>query len=85
MTLVLEDNPYENFVYALRAPESKRQYLRRLKVFLDFLHPEIKKVPFNKIEKQANAFYSLAIKNKNWARPNDKYGLTAHECNDFYR
>jgi tetratricopeptide (TPR) repeat protein len=66
MTLVLEENPYENFVYALRAPESKRQYPRRFKVFLDFLHPEIEKVPFNEIEKQANAFYSLAIKNKNW-------------------
>jgi hypothetical protein len=65
-TLVLEDNPYENFVYALRAPESKRQYPRRLKVFLDFLHPDVKKVPFKEIEKQANKFYSLSIKDKNW-------------------
>jgi hypothetical protein len=67
MTLVLEANPYENFVYALRAPESKRQYPRRFKVFLDFLHPEVKKVPFKEIETQANRFYRLAIKDKNWA------------------
>jgi len=66
MTLVLEESPYENFVYALRAPESKRLYPRRFKVFLDFLHPDVKKVPFKEIEKQANTFYSLAIKDKNW-------------------
>ena len=65
MNLVLDENPYENFVYALRAPESKRQYPRRFKVFLDFLHPEVQKVPFKEIEKQANRFYSLAIKDKN--------------------
>jgi hypothetical protein len=66
MALVLEENPYENFLYALRAPESKRQYPRRFKVFLDFLQPEVQKVPFKEIEKQANRFYSLAIKDKNW-------------------
>jgi integrase len=31
------DNPLQMFLYALRAPESKRQYPRRLKVFLDYL------------------------------------------------
>jgi hypothetical protein len=35
-------------------------------VFLDFLHPDVKKVPFKEIEKQANKFYSLSIKDKNW-------------------
>jgi hypothetical protein len=67
MTLLVQENPYENFVYALRAPESKRQYPRRFKVFLDFLHPKIEKVPFKEIEKQANRFYSLAIEDRNWA------------------
>jgi hypothetical protein len=32
-----EENPLQMFLYALRAPESKRQYPRRLKVFLDYL------------------------------------------------
>jgi hypothetical protein len=32
------------------------------------LHPEIEKVPFEKIEKLANRFYSLAIKRRNWFR-----------------
>jgi hypothetical protein len=27
-------------IYALKAPETKRQYPRRFKVFLDFLHLE---------------------------------------------
>jgi hypothetical protein len=32
-----EENPLQMFLYGLRAPESKRQYPRRLKVFLDYL------------------------------------------------
>jgi hypothetical protein len=31
------DNPLEVFMYALKAPESKRQYPKRLKIFFDFL------------------------------------------------
>jgi hypothetical protein len=30
-------NPISVFVYALKAPETRRQYPRRLKVFLNFL------------------------------------------------
>jgi hypothetical protein len=32
-----EGHPLSVFLYALKAPETKRQYPRRLKVFLDFL------------------------------------------------
>jgi hypothetical protein len=32
-----DDDPLQQFVYALRAPETKRQYPRRLKVFMDFV------------------------------------------------
>jgi hypothetical protein len=32
-----ESHPLSIFLYALKAPETKRQYPRRLKVFLDFL------------------------------------------------
>lgn len=35
--LLDQENPLEMFMYALKAPESKRQYPKRLKVFLDFL------------------------------------------------
>jgi len=31
------NDPMSVFLYALKAPESRRQYPRRLKVFLDFL------------------------------------------------
>jgi hypothetical protein len=75
-TQVLEENPYLNFLYALRAPESKRQYPRRFKVFLDFLHPEVEKVSFDKIEIQANQFYSLAVKDRNWANSKLKEFVT---------
>jgi len=33
-------DPMEVFTYALKAPESKRQYPRRFKPFLDFLRLE---------------------------------------------
>ena len=36
-TLLDQENPLQMFMYALKAPESKRQYPKRLKVFLDFL------------------------------------------------
>ena len=36
-TLLEQENPLPMFMYALKAPESKRQYPKRLKVFLDFL------------------------------------------------
>ena len=42
MNSVIEiQNPLENFVYALRAPETKKKYPQRLKFFLDFVFPEI--------------------------------------------
>lgn len=34
------DDPLQQFTYALRAPETKRQYPRRLKVFMDFVNLE---------------------------------------------
>jgi hypothetical protein len=35
-----QQDPLAMFLYALKAPETKRQYPRRFKVFLDFLHLE---------------------------------------------
>lgn len=34
------DDPLQQFTFALRAPETKRQYPRRLKVFMDFVRFE---------------------------------------------
>ena len=31
-----DDDPLQQFTYALKAPETKRQYPKRLKVFMDF-------------------------------------------------
>lgn len=31
------DDPLQNFLYALKAPDSKRQYPRRLEYFFDYL------------------------------------------------
>ena len=32
----IEINPVTNFLFALKAPETKRQYPKRLEMFLDF-------------------------------------------------
>jgi hypothetical protein len=48
------------FTYALKAPESKRQYPRRLKIFLDYLRLE-----WN-LEQQAEYFYLKAVSNHEW-------------------
>lgn len=51
-------SPYSRFIYALNAPESKRQYPTRFQVFLDFL-----KLDGLTIEEKANHFYDLIIAN----------------------
>lgn len=50
------------FMYALKAPQSKRQYPRRFKVFLDFL-----KIPGD-LDSQAKKFLSEAKANPTWAQ-----------------
>jgi hypothetical protein len=49
-------SPYSRFIYALNAPESKRQYPTRFQVFLDFL-----KLDGLIIEEKANRFYDLIV------------------------
>ena len=47
-------SPYFRFIYALKAPETKRQYPRRLEVFLDYL-----KLQGSTIEAKANQLYEF--------------------------
>ena len=53
-------NPVANFMIALKAPETKRQYPKRLEVFLDFLKLE------GSFENKALCFYQQALKNPKW-------------------
>jgi hypothetical protein len=59
-TCAMKKNPMTVFTYALKAPESKRQYPRRLKIFLDYL--ELK----GNLQEQAEQFYLKAIDNHAW-------------------
>ncbi len=55
-------SPYQKFVYALRAPETKRQYPRRFQVFLDFL-----KLSGLTVDEKVDLFYQLVKqKGRNW-------------------
>jgi integrase len=55
-------SPYQRFIYALRAPESKRQYPRRLQIFLGYL-----KIQGLTIEEKADKFYLMVEeKGRNW-------------------
>ena len=53
-TTIEEYSPYLRFSYALNAPESKRQYPKRFKVFLDYLDLDIGN---SSIEERINKFY----------------------------
>ena len=59
-------NPYQKFIYALRAKESQRQYPRRLQVFLRFLE-----VKGDSIEIQSNTLYEMIQKNRQQCVGND--------------
>jgi integrase len=66
--LTLDDeNPLEMFLYALRAPESKRQYPRRLKIFLDYLTNKGEIENNNSLEEQAKEFLIKTKENPKWA------------------
>ncbi len=57
---VHEQDPLSVFEFALNAPESKRQYPRRLKVFFDYL--ELK----GDLQHQAREFVKMATDNPKW-------------------
>ncbi|MGD9533456.1 MAG: tyrosine-type recombinase/integrase [Candidatus Nitrosocosmicus sp.] len=55
-------SPYQKFIYALRAPESKRQYPRRFQVFLDFIN-----LPDLNVEEKVDLLYGyIEHKGRNW-------------------
>jgi hypothetical protein len=57
-------DPLSVFIYALKAPETKRQWPRRLKVFFDFLKLE------DPIEEQAKQFLISTKQDFQWAQHN---------------
>src|SRR5215212_10195157 len=59
-----QQDPLAMFLYALKAPETKRQYPRRFKVFLDFLKLK------GTFEEQAKQFLMKARTNPQWAQDN---------------
>jgi hypothetical protein len=52
------------FMYALKAPETRRQYPQRFKMFLDYLKLQ------GSLEKQARQFLSKARNDPQWAEQN---------------
>jgi integrase len=60
-----QQDPMTVFLYALKAPETKRQWPRRLKVFLDFL-----KLDGITIKEKAKQFMIKARLNPGWAQDN---------------
>jgi hypothetical protein len=57
-----EGHPLSVFLYALKAPETRRQYPGRLKVFLDFLKLD------GTLEQQSKEFLEKAKQNPQWAQ-----------------
>ncbi|HXS60523.1 MAG TPA: hypothetical protein VN703_06905 [Candidatus Sulfopaludibacter sp.] len=57
----ITSGPYIRFLYALKAPESKRQYPRRLEVFLNFIN-----IPGSTLEERLYNFYKSSKSNTEW-------------------
>lgn len=58
------ENPLALFMYALRGPETRRQWPRRLIIFLDFLEME----GVSSLEEQARLFIVKARQLPHWAQ-----------------
>ena len=65
-TLLDQENPLAMFMYALKAPESKRQYPKRLKIFLDFLTTK-NELSCSDLENQCLEFMTKSQTNPKWA------------------
>lgn len=65
-TLLDQENPLAMFMYALKAPESKRQYPKRLKVFLDFLTSK-NELSHSDLENQCREFMTKSQTDPKWA------------------
>ena len=57
-----EYDPMNQFMYGLRAPETRRQYPRRLKIFLDFLQLD------GSLDFQVRTFYCRTRDDPSWAQ-----------------
>ena len=64
--LLDQENPLEMFMYALKAPESKRQYPKRLKVFFDFLTSK-KELTNSDLQNQCIEFITKSQTDPKWA------------------
>jgi hypothetical protein len=57
----VSNGPYNRFLYALKAPESKRQYPKRLEVFLIFI-----KIEGSTLEERLYSLYNKSKSNTDW-------------------
>jgi hypothetical protein len=65
-TLLDQESPLAMFMYALKAPESKRQYPKRLKVFFDFLTCK-NELSHSDLENQCKEFMIKSQIDPKWA------------------
>jgi hypothetical protein len=65
-TILGQENPLQMFMYTLKAPESKRQYPKILKVFLDFLTSKNELI-HSDLENQCIEFMTKSQTNPKWA------------------
>src|SRR6188472_187110 len=64
LSLTKEQDPISNLLYALKSSESKRQYPRRFKMFLDFLKLE------GSLEDRAKQFLIKTRQDPQWVQDN---------------
>src|SRR5215218_5905072 len=55
-------SPYENFLFALKSKETKRQYPKLLKMFFDFTNIE----PSKSMEERAHILFAKSKEDRRW-------------------
>ncbi len=68
-------SPYENFMMALKSKETKRQYPKLLKMYLDFIRLDDSLT----FENRVNLLYEKSMNEKNWLATNTFRYILYHE------
>jgi len=68
-------SPYENFMKALKSKETRRQYPKLLKMFLDFIKLDVSL----SFEVRLNLLYEKSVTEKNWLATNTFRYILFHE------
>jgi hypothetical protein len=73
-------SPYENFLFALKSKETKRQYPKLLKMFFDFINIE----PSKSMEERAHILFAKSKEDRRWLEILERVKIIKRKENNNY-